>query len=344
MVTKIASHILYWVLALSFCILIIGYRSDWQEAIFLTFVFSPIPIGSAYLISYHLLEEYLMKQKYFRFYLYVAYILISSFFLISVINTAVFIFVADYKFNMMPPATRDILTLFAILFLLVILFVATQSIKKWGQANEEKERALKNAAESELRFLKTQLHPHFLFNTLNNLYVLTLEKSDKAPELVLKLSSLLDYVLESGKNKLVDLSSEIKIMNDFIYLESLRYEDRLTLTSRIEVTNDLMAEIPPLILITIMENCFKHGAMNHSGQVKISIEITCCQQELIVKSSNTFDNTLTKNTSGIGLKNIQKQLSFIYLNNYTLTTKEKGDEFILQLILPLHAGNKLYNS
>src|SRR5690606_27106154 len=218
MYTKIISHIIYWVLALSFCILIIGYRSDWQEAIFLTIVFSPIPIGSAYLISYHLLEEYLMKRRHVRFFLYVTYILISCFFFILLINTAVFIYVADYKYNMMPPATRDILTLFAILFLLVILFVATQSIRKWGRASEEKERALKNAAESELRFLKTQLHPHFLFNTLNNLYVLTLNKSAKAPELVLKLSSLLDYILESGKNKLTDLRSEIKIMNDFIYL------------------------------------------------------------------------------------------------------------------------------
>lgn len=244
----------------------------------------------------------------------------------------------------MPPATRDMLTLFAILFLLVILFVAVQSIKKWGRANEEKERALKNAAESELRFLKTQLHPHFLFNTLNNLYALSLEKSDKAPELVLKLSSLLDYVLQSGKSKMVDLSSEIKIMKDFIYLESLRYEDRLTLTERIDSTEGVLIEIPPLILVTIVENCFKHGAMNHSGQVNISIEITHNQQELTIKSCNTFDPSLIKNTSGIGLKNIQKQLSFIYPSNYKLTTEENGNEFMLQLILPLYAGNKLYNS
>jgi len=245
---------------------------------------------------------------------------------------------------MMPPATRDILTLFAILFLLVILFVATQSIRKWGRASEEKERALKNAAESELRFLKTQLHPHFLFNTLNNLYVLTLNKSAKAPELVLKLSSLLDYILESGKNKLTDLRSEIKIMNDFIYLESLRYDDRLTFTRKIDVTEGLAIEIPPLILVTIVENCFKHGAMNHSGKVKIHIEITHSQHQLTIKSSNTFNVDRTRRNSGIGLKNVQKQLSFIYSENYSLTTKENGNHFSLLLTLPLHAGNKLYNS
>ncbi|GAA5034072.1 hypothetical protein GCM10011506_27090 [Marivirga lumbricoides] len=344
MFTKIASHIIYWLLALSFCILIIGYRGDWQEAVFLTIVFSPIPIGSAYIISYHLLEEFLMKQKYFRFFLYVAYILITSFFFISVINTAVFIYVADYKFNMMPPATRDILTLFAILFLLVILFVAVQSIRKWGQANEEKERALKNAAESELRFLKTQLHPHFLFNTLNNLYTLTLEKSEKAPELVLKLSGLLDYVLESGKSKMVDLQSEINVMNNFIYLESLRYEDRLDFTHSIDIPDDFKVQIPPIILITIMENCFKHGAMNNSGQIKISIEISQNQHELIIKSSNTFQLNSGRNSSGIGLKNIRKQLDFIYSENYSLSTKEEGELFLLHLTLPLYAGNKMYYS
>ncbi|MBK6267118.1 histidine kinase [Marivirga sp. S37H4] len=337
MLKKILFHITYWAFALLLGAFLIAYRSNWQEAIFLTLVFSPIPIGSAYLITHFLLHEYLIKRRYLRFFLYIAYILIVSFFLLLLFNTAIFIFIAEYQFNLMPPATQDLLTLFVTLFLLVILFVATQSIRQWSIVYQEKELALRNASESELRFLKTQLHPHFLFNTLNNLYVLALEKSDKAPELVLKLSSLLDYILASGKNKLVDLSEEIEVMNDFIYLETLRYEDRLTLNKKIDVPVELSIKIPPLILVTIMENCFKHGAMNNWGKVVIEFNMSVKDKMLLIKSSNRFFTKSTSLPTGIGLNNIQKQLNYLYGKNYILQVEKSGNLFNLHLSIPIHA-------
>lgn len=338
MYKRIVFHIIYWLLALSLCILIIGYRSDWQEAIFLTLVFSPIPIGSAYLITYYLLEEYLLKQKYIRFFVYVIYILIASLYVATMINFGIFIFVADYKFDAMPPASRDLLTLTAILFLLVILFVAIQSIRKWSQTLEEKERALKNAAESELRFLKTQLHPHFLFNTLNNLYALTLQKSDKAPELVLKLSSLLDYILHAEKNDLVHIQNEIAIMEDFIYLESMRYEDRLTLKKELAIKASEIIKIPSLVLITIMENCFKHGAMNNQGDVIVNLKVNSENNLLRIETLNSFNPEKEKNKAGIGLENIRKQFSHFYGNSFTMASSAENNMYSLKITLPVNAN------
>ncbi len=339
MFTKFIFHIIYWSFALLLCILLIGYRSNWQEAVFLTLIFSPISIGSAYLITHYLLGKYLIRGRYGRFFLYIVYIVVASFFLLILINTGIFIFVADYQFKLMPPATQDLLTLFVTLFLLVTLFVAIQSVRLWNLAYQEKEQALKSAAEAELRFLKTQLHPHFLFNTLNNLYVLTLEKSNKAPQLVLKLSNLLDYILSAGKSKMVEVVQEIKIMNDFIYLESLRYADRLSLKRRIDIPPNITAEIPPMILITIVENCFKHGAMNNAGIVEIDINMYVHDSMLNIKCSNTYVPDSVKKPIGIGLINIQKQLDYLYGKHYELYTKKKGQLFHLQLTIPIHAKN-----
>ncbi len=336
MYKRILLHIVYWLLALSLCILIIGYRSDWQEAIFLTLVYSPIPVGSAYLITYYLLEVYLLKQKYIRFFVYVVYTLIASLYAATMINFAIFIFKADYKFEGMPPATRDIFTLVAILFLLVILFVAIQVTRKWSVANQEKETALKNAAEAELRFLKTQLHPHFLFNTLNNLYALCLVKSDKAPELVLKLSSLLDYILRAEKHDLVDIHSEIAIMDDFIYLESVRYEDRLSLKTNIRLEHAESFQIPSLVLVTIMENCFKHGAMNNQGKVVIDLSINSDQQHLHIASANTYNAAAANAGAGIGLDNIGKQFQYVYGNAFRMDSFTDNHMYHLKIALPRH--------
>ncbi|MCC5929318.1 MAG: histidine kinase, partial [Cyclobacteriaceae bacterium] len=328
----------YWIFALSLCILIIGYKGDWHEAIFLTLVFSPIPIGSAYLITYYLLEEFLLKQRYIRFFVFMVYILIASLYTATLINSAIFIFVADYKFYRMPPATRDLLTLTAILFLLVILFVAIQSIRKWSQTIQEKERALKNVAEAELRFLKTQLHPHFLFNTLNNLYALTLQKSEKAPELVLKLSSLLDYILHVEKNELVNIQSEIAIMNDFIYLESMRYEDRLILTKSIDLNASDPIRIPSLVLITIVENCFKHAAMNNAGQVVIRLKVKGENGMLLIEAQNSFNPNKEMNKTGIGLENIRKQFYYFYGSDFSMDSSIDKNLYNLKIVLPAHAS------
>ncbi len=185
------------------------------------------------------------------------------------------------------------------------------------------------------------MHPHFLFNTLNNLYYLTLNKSNQAPEVVLKLSQLLDYVLQQGKETWVSLAEECERMRDFAYLESLRYQDRLQL----EITTDEALEtwkFPPLLLITLVEHSFKHGLKQTRGSafIRVQVKVEGEKLEIIVKNSQTKSakNVVTR---GIGLPNIQQQLDYLYSDNYRLLLHDLQESFTVYLTFPAYAYHQM---
>lgn len=326
-------HIGFWLLSFVLCAFLLSYDNNWKEALLLAIIYLPITIVSAYLISNYLIPTYLLKGKKGRFVLYVIYLIISAIFLTLLINTLVFILIADLQYNLMPPATRDLAILNTVLFLIVFLFVASNSIEKWRKTENEKNEAIKNMAEAELRFLKSQLNPHFLFNTMNNLYALTLKKSDKAPELILRLSALLEYILENSKKELIYLSEEISTLEDYIYVESFRFGDRLVIEKNIQVLNPEVIKIPPLILITLMENCFKHGGKNNTEKLFINYSLYETDGKLKISFSNNFIQT-EPNPKAIGLKNIESQLSYIYKEAYELKKTVDQGIFKMEITIP----------
>lgn len=326
-------HIVFWLLSFVLCAFLLSYDNNWIEALLLALTYLPITIASAYLISNYLIPEYLLKGKKLRFMIYVIYLIISAIFLTLLINTVVFIVIADYQFSMMPPATRDIAILNTVLFLIVFLFVAINSIEKWRATENEKNEAIKNMAEAELRFLKSQLNPHFLFNTMNNLYALSLKKSDKAPELILRLSALLEYILENSKKDLIKLSDEISTLEDYIYVESFRFGDRLEIEKDLQIQNSEHIKIPPLILITLMENCFKHGGKNNTEKLFINYSLLEIHNELKISFSNNFIQS-ERNPKAIGLNNIESQLSYIYKEDYELKKTVEHGTFKIEITIP----------
>lgn len=327
-------HIVFWLLSYLLCAFLLSYDNNWKEALFLALSYLPITITLAYLISNYLIPKYLLRGQKFRFLLYVVYLIITAIFLTLLINTVVFIVIADYQFAMMPPGTRDIAILNTVLFLIVFLFVAVNSIEKWRKTENEKNEAIKNMAEAELRFLKSQLNPHFLFNTMNNLYALSLKKSDKAPELILRLSALLEYILENSKKDLVKLSDEISTLEDYIYVESFRFGDRLDIEQDIQVQNDELIKIPPLILITLMENCFKHAGKNNTENLSIIYSLYETDDKLKISFSNNFIHN-EHNPKAIGLKNIESQLFFIYKEDYELKKDVENGIFKIEITIPV---------
>ncbi|WP_375579662.1 histidine kinase [Marivirga tractuosa] len=327
-------HIIFWLLSFVLCSFLLSYDNNWLEALLLGLIYMPIIIAAAYLISDYLIPTFLLKGKKLRFILYVVYLIISAIFLTILINTVVLIVIADYQFKMMPPATRDIAILNTVLFLIVFLFVAISSIEKWRKTENEKNEALKNMAEAELRFLKSQLNPHFLFNTMNNLYALSLKKSDKAPELILRLSTLLEYILENSKNDLISLSDEINTLEDYIYVESFRFGDRLIIEKTIQVQSPKFIKVPPLILITLMENCFKHGGKNNTEKLSVIYSIHETDDKLKIFFSNNFIQS-EHNPKAIGLKNIESQLDYIYKENYDLKKTVEEKTFKIEITIPL---------
>jgi sensor histidine kinase YesM len=180
-------------------------------------------------------------------------------------------------------------------------------------AGKEKEKNLvRDKLETELKFLRNQTNPHFLFNTLNNIYALARKKSDETADVVMKLSKLLRFMLYETKNEQIRISDEIKILDDYIELEKLRYNDRLTISFIREIDND-SEQIAPLLLIPFVENAFKHGASESRFESYINLEMNLTNGVLEFNIENTKEQNGKKlNDENIGLTNVRRQLELLY--------------------------------
>src|SRR6185437_9643902 len=180
-------------------------------------------------------------------------------------------------------------------------------------AGKEKEnRLVREKLETELKFLRNQTNPHFLFNTLNNIYALARKKSDETADVVMKLSKLLRFMLYETRNAQIRISDEIKTLDDYIELEKLRYNDRLTLSFVREIDND-NEPIAPLLLIPFVENAFKHGASESRFESFINLELVLQNGILEFYIENTKEeNGKQTNDENIGLSNVRRQLELLY--------------------------------
>ncbi|MCK5537199.1 MAG: histidine kinase [Bacteroidales bacterium] len=184
--------------------------------------------------------------------------------------------------------------------------------------------------EQELQYLKKQIHPHFLFNTLNTIYGFALKQSKNTPEIILKLSNLLDYILYQANKPKVSLKQEILHIKEYIELEKMRFQDTLkVLFTSDEIGSDI--QIAPLLLIPFVENAFKHGSII-SGFLKVEIQIELIQDQLQFSIRNTaLNHNLNKENRGIGLNNIKKRLDLHYNNTYQLKVEHIGNWFSINL-------------
>lgn len=214
--------------------------------------------------------------------------------------------------------------------------VAIKLMKYWYQKNRDNQLLIQQNLQAELALLKSQVHPHFLFNTLNNLYALTLTNSPKSPEVVLKLSSLLTYMLYDCNPAKVLLAKEVDLLRDYIVLEKLRYEERLDISVSIsgEVQGKLIA---PLLLLPFLENSFKHGVSEQLDQAWISLDVSVRANTLKFKliNSKPLSESPKPNPEGIGLQNVRKRLELIYPNQYELLLLNEEETFMVVLTLQL---------
>ncbi len=200
---------------------------------------------------------------------------------------------------------------------------------------ERMERLEKEKLANELKFLKAQINPHFLFNTLNNLYSNVITKSPKAPDMVMQLSGILDYVLYKSQSKTVPLSEEVKTIEHFLGLEKIRYGQRLEV--QYQVGQNLKLPVSPLILLSLIENAFKHGASGDIDHPKITIDIKEKQEEIHCEVWNTkskYNGELNDAyKKGIGMKNIRRQLDLIYPNNHNLLIEDGKNSYCVKLTI-----------
>ena len=207
-------------------------------------------------------------------------------------------------------------------------------------AMEREKNLTKEKLETELKFLRNQTNPHFLFNTLNNIYALSRKKSDKTPDVVMKLSELLSFMLyESGKDS-ITIGEEIKMMEDYIELEKIRYNNRLSVQFTKSVENGLKP-IAPLLLLPLVENAFKHGASETRFDTFIAIDVTLKNNLLYFFIQNSTENNgIKKENASIGLSNIKRQLELMY-RDYELNIENKDKTFKVNITINLDSYGKI---
>lgn len=189
--------------------------------------------------------------------------------------------------------------------------------------------------QAELNYLKSQTNPHFLFNTLNNIYALARDKSDLAPESILRLSKILRFMLYETNGQYIAVEQEVKIITDYIALEKLRYDDSLRLNFNHHI-EDMKQAIPPLLLIPLVENAFKHGVSETRGLPFIDIHLSIRKRELeffVKNSSEKIDEDLSIKEN-IGLSNLRRQLELLY-TDYNLTVRQNDSVFTATLKINL---------
>jgi len=318
-------HIIFWLVILLTYIPMGLLDDDSIVVILIMDLCVHIPqILASYFVAYYLIPQFISKKRY----VYFVFLFLLTTYAFSALARILTVHVGEALVRQRPfiqESIYEILTDLGTLcfhyvpivysvvfqFLFVKYFIGHKRVK-------DKEMLLsKEKTEAELKVLKAQLNPHFLFNTLNNIYSLSLDNSPKTPLAIGKLSEILDYVLYKCDGELVSLSSEITLIENYISLEKLRYDERLEVTIKANIKHDV--QIPPLLLLSLAENAFKHGAGEDSGSPKIGIHIASDGSVLKVEIWNTISSAYSgNNEEGIGLSNIRKQLSLIYGNNYRL--------------------------
>jgi len=297
-----------------------------------------IHISLCYFNIYFLMPKFVFKKKYLFF---ILTIVSAIFIMVTLKFNITNLFISE---NVWPegPEHTDTMTLNWVMQMMfgelyVITFVT--AIKITLDFLEEHQRVAnleKAQLETELLFLKTQVSPHFFFNTLNNIYSLAVEKSKKTPKIILKLSELMRYLLYETKSKRQSLENEIICIQNYLDLERIRHNDELEID--MSISGDIRdKEIAPILLLSFIENAFKHGAQKNIGKVKITIDFTIKSNFLYFTISNpmpkiTEHQKSFNHSSGIGLENVKKRLALGYnKNDYKLIIRNNKDMFVVKL-------------
>ncbi len=292
----------------------------------------------AYTISYLIIPKFLLKKKYFTAIL----LIILCFLLVLIMDILItkhLIFPYSYAKTGKEGGVISLLYFISWEGLPIFMFAAIKLLKLRFKEQLEKEQLAKENVKAELALLKAQLHPHFLFNTLNNIYYLALEKSDKTPVLIEKISAVLRSVLYECNTDKISIEQEIHLIENYMELEKIRYEEAFSLEYKKDIDNPAM-KISPLILFTFVENSFKHGVSNHSDKRWIFMHIETKDNKLYfsIKNSKVEENNNDEMhyRSGIGLRNVKRRLHLLYPNAHSISIKSDPEEFSVELELEVN--------
>ncbi len=208
-------------------------------------------------------------------------------------------------------------------------------VSSWVFEKWELFKKLKNEnTNAELMLLKSQINPHFFFNTLNNLYGLTVEKSDEAPEVVLKISDMMRYTIYEGQKDQVLLEDELEYLHTYIELHKIRYQKKVD----IKFTHHIQGEglkITPLLFVILLENAFKHGIESLTENAYAHLSLIAGNNKVVFAIENNYDPNEKREQEGIGLKNLERRLELLYPERYSLLVSNDDAVYKVQLEIDL---------
>lgn len=339
-------HLLFWVVVYLYFVLSVsnigmyaGYRHIWES--YGVIVLAQIIV--AYTCIQVLIPNFLDRKKTGRFIFWLVVLLISVFALYQAVRTFYFdvVYLGSYNEIQRSYAVEPYwkrLTYFSIYLSKFILFLTPAALLLMIRSYGNRQKLLKLNEQkkiAELTALRNQLNPHFLFNTLNNLYALALDKSEKTPEVIERLSDILDYILYRCKAEYVPVAKEIGLIENYIALEKIRYGNRVTINFDHKI--DAEAKIAPLLMLTFVENAFKHGVSQELKKAKIEISLTANESDILFSILNTKPNNSPgqhpEHGAPLGLKNVRQQLDLLYPKSHNLTIDDAADCYRARLKL-----------
>ena len=331
---RIVYHSLFWLILLLLLTLIEGNSTGFFFTLSNQLIIVAFYTLIVYFNLYYLIPNYLTKKKFLTY----SGLLVLA----TIIITPIKVILLYFKFFSVPEAQQDLLANMNYHFLTTFFIASSSTIFKiitdWVKHLREKQELQTQTMQSELRFLKSQINPHFLFNTLNNLYALTLKKSDKAPEIVIKLSEMMRYMLYECNEKYVLLSKEVNYLRNYLDLERLRQGKNVQINFEVKgsISNQ---QIAPLMFIPFLENSFKHGLNNHiqHGFVNIYMNVENHRIDFFIENSKAEALPLQnhRRSGGIGLVNVKKRLNLLYPNQYELNIDDNPKTYAVTLHLEL---------
>jgi len=276
-------------------------------------------------VNIHWLIPFYLLRKNYGAYFWLVFLLIIGYLLIqSLYDTYLYGFVLGPGRN--RELTSSLIYNFTHTSLYLLLTVALKFSIDWYEQKKLLQEAQVEKLQAEVNYLRSQVNPHFLLNALNNLYALTIKKSDNAPHIVLKLSELMEYMLYESNEAFVPLEKEIKYLSNYLELEKIRQGNEADIRMTVEGSAD-NCRIPPFLLLPLVENAFKHGisrAVQHA-YMHITIRIDKDMEVAVVNSKGTLKQQGKE--GGIGLVNLKRRLALLYPGKHELRINDQPDKY-----------------
>lgn len=340
---RIFRHVLFWVTDIVNYLMVVSINTEITPAEVSKIILRiPFVILITYFILYYLIPRFSKQNDKGQLFLWIVAVLaflgigiryykLYVVFPLSDPSQAVNYEIWDFR--------RIISEIFAWMAVISIA-IAIKVIKNRTELQQKNEQLMNEKKVAELNFLKAQMHPHFLFNTLNTLYSETIQDTGKAEQVVLHLSNLLRFILDECDKPLIAIQKEIKVIQDYIQLEKLRYNSRLKVNlSVLKVDPDLL--ISPLIFLPFIENSFKHSLNNLRGDININIEISFKDNRfylLVDNDNNKAVKPIEDHAFGKGIANVRRQLELLYGKEYALTIDDEQNKYRVSLMVPAKQG------